>query len=345
MLSVLLPLAWGLQPAPFAVRSSAVRSAVHMAVAAAEDLGTWLQKAGVSDRFLPAVLATCDENMVGSVENLVTLHRHGMLGSVFKPVVAASIEGALLQEGVSVAGPISGGATATAAAAAAGPAAGTAAATVAAGSTVLSLTDVKRQLMANEQDTWGSEQALRARLDMFLAQERLRLGGSWDSDSQRWANTVVPSATAVAPAPVAKPAAPPTAPAKPTAAPESTTAPAPAAPAPTSAPAAAAPAADKATYTVTLKTPDGDMVFECPPDQYVLDQAEEDEVEGADDLPYACRAGSCSACAGKIVSGTMDVSGCSFLSDDQKAQGFVLTCTAKPTSDVVIETHKEEDLF
>ena len=41
----------------------------------------------------------------------------------------------------------------------------------------------------------------------------------------------------------------------------------------------------------------------------------------------------------------MDVSGCSFLSDDQKAAGWVLTCTAKPTSDVVIETHKEDDLF
>eukprot|EP00320_Phaeocystis_rex_P016129 CAMPEP_0119086188 /NCGR_PEP_ID=MMETSP1178-20130426/136789_1 /TAXON_ID=33656 /ORGANISM="unid sp, Strain CCMP2000" /LENGTH=41 /DNA_ID= /DNA_START= /DNA_END= /DNA_ORIENTATION= len=40
----------------------------------------------------------------------------------------------------------------------------------------------------------------------------------------------------------------------------------------------------------------------------------------------------------------MDVSGCSFLEADQKAQGFVLTCTAKPTSDVVIETHKEDDL-
>ena len=63
------------------------------------------------------------------------------------------------------------------------------------------------------------------------------------------------------------------------------------------------------------------------------------------ELPYACRAGSCSACAGKLVSGTMDVSGCSFLSDDQKAAGWVLTCTAKPTSDVVIETHKEDDLF
>jgi ferredoxin len=41
----------------------------------------------------------------------------------------------------------------------------------------------------------------------------------------------------------------------------------------------------------------------------------------------------------------MDLSGCGFLSAEQKAKGFVLTCAAKPTSDCTIETHKEEDLF
>ena len=73
-----------------------------------------------------------------------------------------------------------------------------------------------------------------------------------------------------------------------------------------------------------------------------------EELPNADEfeeLPYACRAGSCSACAGKLVSGTMDTSACSFLSDEQKADGWVLTCTAKPTSDVVIETHKEDDMY
>ena len=77
-------------------------------------------------------------------------------------------------------------------------------------------------------------------------------------------------------------------------------------------------------------------------DMYLLDFL--DELDNADDyaeLPYACRAGSCSACAGKVVSGTVDATDCSFLSEDQKADGWVLTCTAKPTSDCVIETHKE----
>lgn len=112
----------------------------------------------------------------------------------------------------------------------------------------------------------------------------------------------------------------------------------------------AAPAApadpNKSTFTVTFQTPDGDLVMECPPDEYLLDAA--DELDNADDfadLPYACRAGSCSACAGKLVSGTADTSACSFLTEEQKADGWVLTCTAKPTSDCVIETHKEDDMY
>ena len=37
--------------------------------------------------------------------------------------------------------------------------------------------------------------------------------------------------------------------------------------------------------------------------------------------------------------------GCGFLDEEQKAAGWILTCTAKPTSDVVIETHQEDNLY
>ena len=88
------------------------------------------------------------------------------------------------------------------------------------------------------------------------------------------------------------------------------------------------------------------MAFECPPDMYMLDQTEElDNADDYADLPFACRAGSCSACAAKVVSGTVDSSDCAFLDADQKGKGFILTCTARPTSDCVIETHKEDDLY
>jgi ferredoxin len=58
-------------------------------------------------------------------------------------------------------------------------------------------------------------------------------------------------------------------------------------------------------------------------------------------LPYGCRYGGCISCAAKLLAGTVDQRAGVALNGRQLADGYVLLCIARPTSDCTLDVGVE----
>ncbi len=84
----------------------------------------------------------------------------------------------------------------------------------------------------------------------------------------------------------------------------------------------------------TVQVMPADLQYDVEGDLTLLEAAELSRVE----LPSSCRNGTCRTCLCKLVSGevayTVEWPG---LSAEEKTEGYVLPCVARPTSHVVLE--------
>jgi len=80
------------------------------------------------------------------------------------------------------------------------------------------------------------------------------------------------------------------------------------------------------------------LTFTAEAHQTILDAAMAADIL----LPYSCRAGSCSTCKGKVLSGSVEDTANvrHVLMEDEIAEGYTLFCQARPQSDLIIEAHQ-----
>lgn len=95
---------------------------------------------------------------------------------------------------------------------------------------------------------------------------------------------------------------------------------------------------DSRVFWVTLQRPDGSWTFRARPDEYLLYSMQDLGIG----CPFICEQGWCLACAAKLVSGKVDRSGSLTNYAEDGEAGFVLLCSAKPVSDLVLTQDVKE---
>ncbi|MFT3777880.1 MAG: CDP-6-deoxy-delta-3,4-glucoseen reductase [Ottowia sp.] len=90
------------------------------------------------------------------------------------------------------------------------------------------------------------------------------------------------------------------------------------------------------TYTITVQP--SARTFEAEPGETLLSAG----IRQGIGLPYGCKDGACGSCKCKKLSGTVELGPhqSKALSAEEEAQGYILTCCGRATSDVVLESRQ-----
>ena len=95
------------------------------------------------------------------------------------------------------------------------------------------------------------------------------------------------------------------------------------------------------TYKVEIQHRGKTYNIDVPEDQTILEAAHENQI----DLPTSCSAGVCTTCAALITEGTVTREEGISLSPELQEEGYALLCVAYPSSDVKLESDKEEAVY
>ncbi len=94
-------------------------------------------------------------------------------------------------------------------------------------------------------------------------------------------------------------------------------------------------------FKVILVTPRGEFWILVRRDQHIWDAAKGAGIT----LPTICHQGRCLTCAGRLLGpGMVDQSDSDQYFPEDREAGFVLLCTGKPQSDLLIQTHQQTEM-
>ena len=97
------------------------------------------------------------------------------------------------------------------------------------------------------------------------------------------------------------------------------------------------------TYPITVHWRQANRVIRLavPEGEYILRSFESQ----GEPLPFSCRNGCCTACAVRVLAGSMDQREALGLSKDLRKEGYGLLCVARATGPLEVETQDEDEVY